>query len=641
MQPSFREACPPYLLSSLLSELDLDRAGLAAVRAAAATEGKAPAALHAYFCGARDFRHPVEEPAQPTAVQYQVAEDAVRNILIASPNYPPHDFGARIDWSFSAVPDREWLWQLHRMNSWLALAQVYRHSGDERYAQAWATQFLDWTEHNLVQGQPEYAWRTIEVGIRGNAWIGQFQLFRAAAAFTPAVCTAFLAACLEHARRLDAALTACSTGSNWRLMEAEGLAAIALRVPEFRAAAGWRDRAFAVLRDNLARQIRDDGMHFEQCFNYHQGCIGWFARTALLAQMNGQGESFGAAYFAGLEAMCAALMKMSFPDGTVAQFGDGHSTQSVRATLLEWAEPFRREDFRFVGSAGAAGRPPAEASYALPASGFYALRSGWDVDATMLILKCGPDGGWHCQPDNGSFELFAGGRRLTPDSGCYLYSGDADARAWFRRSAVHQTLTLAGADNAYAPRLRLWHSTADLDVLTVENAGSPEFTHRRTVLFAKPDLFLLVDEALGAAAGELRLHFQLAPAPDAAVIDPAGLSAATGFPDGVNLRIVGMPAPDLTLVEEEGQVSFNYGHREPRPAFAFVQLKPPSGAPLRMLTVLQPFAGAAAEPVLVRPMPGSLPGGARQEFALSVGLRRLRLGFDWQGGAGWRSENEP
>lgn len=631
------------MLADVLKNLDLNRPELAPVKEA---QGKgdeaAAAALRDYLRARTSFKHPIDrakrleakgKDRRPNA--QKGADDAVKNILIASPNYPPHDFGAKIDWSRNPVPDNEWLWQLHRMSSWHVLAQAYWNTGDERYAQAWARQFLDWAEHNLVEPKPACAWRTIEAGIRGNGWIGDYQHFVDAEAFTPRVCVAFLAACLEHARYLDAALAKRPGGSNWRLMEAEGLGAIALCFPEFADAAAWRKRSFAVLKSNIGEQVRGDGMHFEQCFNYHQGCIAWFARTAQLAKMNGYEAEFGEDYFKTIEAMCAVLLEMSFPDGTMPQFGDGHSRQDIRGTLRAWADFFKREDFRCVASAGKEGRKPEETAFALKESGIYAMRTSWDAGAACLVLKCGADGGWHCQPDNGTFELFAGGRRLMPDSGCYIYHGDDKGRAWFRQTRVHQTLTLDGKDAKYAPRLRLWEPGAELDALVVENAGYENFTHRRAVLFVKPALFVLVDEAIGEAPGEVRAHFQLAPGDKDAAFDEKAFAARTGFGAGTNLLVAGFPPEGARFEKEEGQVSFNYGKREPRPAFAFAARKGKEA--LRFVTVLVPYEGAAPK-VSVKPAGGAKPGGGRVELDVTAGGATARIGYDLDKAEAWRSK---
>jgi heparan-sulfate lyase len=324
--------------------------------------------------------------------------------------------------------------------------------------------------------------------------------------------------------------------------------------------------------------------------------------------------------------MCEVPMKLGLPDGSNTQFGDDHSRFNWRGTLSKWAHLFRREDLLFAATAGREGRAPAATAFALPESGFYSMRSGWDEKATMLVLKCGPDGGGHCQPDNGTFEIYAGGRRLTPDSGSYIYHGDDEARAdraWFRQTRVHQTMTLGGRDTAYAPRLLLWKPGAELDTLVVENAGYPDFVHRRAVLFVDRRYFVIVDEALGSAAGNAWLHFQLAPCE--AALDAAGLSARTGFAEGMNLLVQAMPQPGLALVPEEGRVAFQYGKKEPRPALRFELAK--TADPVRFVTVLVPFEGQPPEAsvALVGSPP---PGGDALELDAAVGDAKRRIGFN-------------
>ncbi|MCG3178942.1 MAG: Heparin-sulfate lyase [Phycisphaerae bacterium] len=623
----------------LLLHLDLDRPELAKVRAAATPEAAAAALLA--FYRARDgagFRHPVDRArrtkvlghyASPASIK--LADEACRNILITGASYPPRDFGDRIDWAHNPTRDNEWLWQLHRHSSWDRLADAYWHSGDEKYVGAFTRQFADWVARNPNDGKHDYAWRTIEAGIRGYRFIGLFQHFLDADAFRPAVLVAFMNSCRDHAVFLHDALGKRPEGNNWRLMEAEGLAFVAICFPQFKDAAAWRKRAFGVLNAQIARQVRPDGMHYEQCFNYHKGCISWLARTAQLARANGCEHEFGPDYFKRIESMVAALAVMSFPDGTTAQFGDTSSPVNVRDAVKPWADFFDRDDFRFFASAGKIGQPPADSAVALAASGFYSLRSDWGPDATCLVLKCGPDGGWHCQPDNGSFELFAGGRRLTPDSGTYIYSGDDAGRAWFRRTAAHQTLTLNGADSAYAPKLLLFEPGRTLDALVVQNASYKRLTHRRAVLFVDRRFFVIVDDAIGEAAGRVDVHFTLAPGK--AVIDAPGLSARTDLEGGTNL-LIRAAGEGFTLAQEKGEVSFHYGSREPRPAVAIGCAKDVLTAAVRLVSVLIPHQGKPPE-VAISPGQG-VAGGDRVELTVTVGSTRATLGYDLAKKEAWR-----
>ncbi len=36
------------------------------------------------------------------------------------------------------------------------------------------------------------------------------------------------------------------------------------------------------------------------------------------------------------------------------------------------------------------------------------------MDATQMVVKAGPKGEWHCQPDNGTFELWFNGKNFFP-----------------------------------------------------------------------------------------------------------------------------------------------------------------------------------------------------------------------------------
>ena len=86
----------------LLSRLDLDRPGLQAVKRTAGQPQAEAAALLAYYRTQSPFRHTVDRSQRSqlagryaTPRDMQIADDALRHVLLASPNYPPH--GATLD----------------------------------------------------------------------------------------------------------------------------------------------------------------------------------------------------------------------------------------------------------------------------------------------------------------------------------------------------------------------------------------------------------------------------------------------------------------------------------------------------------------------------------------------------------------
>ena len=227
---------------------------------------------------------------------------------------------------------------------------------------------VDWTRKNPRDADHTYAWRSIEAGIRGYRWTGQFRYFIDSPAFTPEVLVAFLNSCHDHATYL---MTQYRKGSNWALMEAEGMAFIAMTFPEFRESADWNAEAISRLNQEITRQVYSDGHQRELAFGYHVGSIGWFMRTYEMAKLNGKSGMFSDAYTRIIEEMCEVPMKLAFPDGSTPQFGDSWSGKPGQyyGQLKEWAALFDRPDFLYVATEGKEGTMPDATAFAFPESG--------------------------------------------------------------------------------------------------------------------------------------------------------------------------------------------------------------------------------------------------------------------------------
>lgn len=612
----------PLPAVELFPKLDLSREGLGKVRQAVEEQDLARAAreLLAYYRARRTVKHPVD-PDKRAASRGQcasepdlkAARDALKHIFVSQPSYPPHDCGKDIDWHTNPHPDVEWIVQLHRMYWWDPMGKAYWHTGDEAFAREWTLEFLDWKTKCPPTFQS--AWRMLEIGIRGHSLCSWYHYFRDSESFTPDFLAEFLATAYDHAVRLAPKYTA---GSNWGLMESEGLAFIAITFPEFKEAAAWRETALKRLSTELNGQVYADGLQRELSFSYHGGCIEWFIRTAELAETNG--VPVPQEYREKIQNMYHIMAYALKPDGTIPMFGDAWNSSGL-AKVREGASLYKRPDLEYIASLRGKerrGAEPPATSVAFPHSGYYIFRSAWRPDALWLALKCGPNGGWHCQPDNCSFELFAHGSYLMPDSGCFIYSGDAAHREWFKATAHHQCLTLDGKNSAYAPKLLLWQATPELTALTVENQSYKGLAHRRNVFLIQRKVFVLVDEASGDAKGERRLHFQFGP-PEAALGGDGAISVR-GRGQG---KLLFKPILEGFQAEPEtGQVAFQYRQKEPRSAFAYSLNDKPVFAAL-----LVPYVGETP-PVARASAPVGAGGQAYQpgddEMELQVALEGQR-----------------
>jgi len=414
---------------------------------------------------------------------------------------------------------------------------------------------------------------------------------------------------------------------NHRLAELRRSFCNGVDVPEFKRAEGWINDALTLLPRMIDDDIYDDGMNKELVFSYHTMYIGIFLDAYKLFRQHGYEKRLPPTYYPKLLKMAEIYALQSFPDFTICQFGDAWKAGDTGAFFRRQLAPFASDIpyFDYMASNGKKGPQPARRSAAYPESGFYFFRSAWRPDAVYMPLKCGATAEWHNQPDNGTFELFAYGRNLMTDSGCYLYGSTLPQeqrwRAWFRSTKAHQTLTLDNRDVTCTPTCLLWSETANLVALVLENQSYAGLKHRRTVLFVDNRAFLIHDEAIGGDAGSVRVHFQFAPCK----AEVQGLVARTCFDAGPNLIVKTVAlGNEVALEQEEGWISYTIAKKEPRPAWSWKVDKAAGDAQVAFLTALVPYREGEAPSELAASLKTE---GASRRFTLKVGpdTRTIRL----------------
>ena len=198
------------------------------------------------------------------------------------------------------------------------------------------------------------------------------------------------------------------------------------------AVVGWRRRADAVLDVELAEQFLLDGGHVERSPMYH-------ARLAhgLLDLVNVLPESdeLRVRIEQRLPEILRFVSTMRHPDGEIALFNDAALAVAPEpGAILEYA--------RRLGLVA-----PAFGAGCLPETGYHVWRS----ETAALIVDAGPLGPnylpGHGHGDIFSFELSIDGRRVVVDGGTSSYE-TGEERAWARSTRAHNTVEIAGADQA-------------------------------------------------------------------------------------------------------------------------------------------------------------------------------------------------
>ncbi len=250
---------------------------------------------------------------------------------------------------------------------------------------------------------------------------------------------------------------------NKAIFEQRGFFNVLHTFREFTDRKRWLGTAIGITCENLFAQTTSDGVQREWCGGYHSGVY----RDAL--EIENRVSDLGAVmpdgYHDRVRAMAGHIFGISTPDLGFPMFGDtarakkrsdDRTSWPLYETLTEAGRRFGEPTFSALADL-VQDKLPLNGSTAFPDAGLYAMRNNWTPDQVYMALHCSPPAiSSHDTPDNGTFELYAYGRWLMPDTGFYTYGHDKDARAWHRQTKVHPTMTLNGRDTNIAGRQLLW-----------------------------------------------------------------------------------------------------------------------------------------------------------------------------------------
>ncbi len=553
----------------------------------------------------------------------------------------------RVEWLHGRI---EWTHVLSRFGYWRDLGYAYWGTGNPIYAEDFVFLLKSWIADNPVPLKPSTdrgtngsVWRTLEVGIRSDVWFDALELFMDAPEFDAEAKYLMSRSLVEHARYLEAWSTKYRMG-NWQVCEASGLATIGIMLPEFKAAAGWRERGLRLLVDHMQRDVEPDGAHHELTPGYHTWVMMEFLKVGLLSRANGYE---GAGLLDRHEKMFEFLMDLREPDGacvTVGDAGHGRSPVHLAESLGVGALMYQRADLRYLGAEQGAeswlwlfgpgvfekyarlkAQPPAFTSVLLPSAQYAVMRTGWDKEARFLMFDCAPWGGGHSHQDRLQV-VVAAGRELLVDPGMYSYDQPLST-SYLRKSAAHNVLMIDGKEQpACDPELLAWHTDAAADFASGQ-IHTPELRHQRSVLFVKPDYWVVADFVAGSGAHELTRLFHFPLKAPASVVDGA---VQTGFETGSNIRVQVTDGARCEM--REGWIPVGDATAEKAPVAAFVEKR---SLPAAMGTVLTPFADPARLPV-VKSIPSSdplvvrlqvtFPNGQQDDIAMAAEKYLLRVG---------------
>ena len=532
---------------------------------------------------------------------------------------------------FAAVGDHKLVWELNRHQHFVTLAQAYALTGDERYPRGLLAQMSHWMDANPPKLGMNWA-SSLEVAFRAISWTWAIYLIRTSAALTPELYRRVLGMLYVHARHLELHLSTYFSPNTHLTGEALGLVYLGTHFPELRDAARWAERGEAILLAELERQVRPDGVYFEQSSYYHRYTADFYLHLALLRRQ--AGEALDERLADALEALLDHIVALMRPDRRWPLIGDDdggrllmlkrRDANDFRDTLALGGALLERPDYCFgagapapellwlLGSGGPARfermgmrQPKVPASY--PHGGYFVMRDGWGTRANYLAVDCGPLGGLnggHGHADTLAVEVAAQGRPMLVDPGTFTYVAPAEARDAFRASPAHSTVTVAGRSSSQPGtpfrwasraegRLLRWESTTGWTLFEGEHDGYadlvPPATHRRAILFVPQRCWIVRDTVVSSAMHPFEARWHAAPGIS---VEGSGDRACTlRDTSGIGLHIA---ASSGELRVEESWSSPVFGVRL-RSAICVSAMRPEHGNVI--VTALVP-AGPDEQPVI-------------------------------------------
>lgn len=606
--------------------------------------------------------------------------------------YQGLNYGPEIDWHLDAVhgkrvPLRPWfripyldfdqvgdskvVWELNRHQHLVTLAKAYRLTEEEIYGRELFQQWYDWREKNPYPMGINWA-SSLEVAFRSLSWLWVWHLLDGCPV-VPAHFPADLSQALAlNAQHINKFLSTYFSPNTHLLGEGVGLFFIGLLCPRLHSAWNWRDSGWKIILNEAQRQVRPDGMHFEQSMYYHTYALDFFLHSRILAERNQVPipQSFDQT----IEKMLETTVEFASA-GPAPQFGDddgGRVFDPSRNQQEHMLDPLvigsvlcDRADFKtksiqkteellwLLGGRGVQGfsellpQKPKSDSFAMEAGGVYVMRSS-GLTPYQLVVDAGPQGAGrsgHGHADALSVQLTANEKPLLIDPGTFSYADPCRERDWFRGTAAHNTVQVDDSSQADPAGPFEWTSRANgaldtwitgktFDFFVGTHTGYSQLPspvqHHRFIFHLKSRFWVIRDVLEGAGLHKVAASWHFAP------------GALHAIPDGA--IFVGDDVVPLALLctansscrKEISQDWYSpvYGKKEVSPTFRMTTHAP---LPVELTTMLIPHSEVTAHMGLLCSVESGHRGAPVKAFRYSTAITRDHLFFadkpgNWQVG---------
>ena len=567
--------------------------------------------------------------------------------------YRDLDYGDEIDWhldavhglrsplipwfkinflDFSQAGDHKVTWELSRHQHLVTLAKAWLLTGEEAYARETFAQWYSWQRANPYSLGANWA-SSLEVGFRSVSWIWLHHMLAECPVVPASFQNDLLHALALNGRHIERYLSTYFSPNTHLLGEAFALFFIGTLCPQISVADDWMKNGWRIVQQEALRQVRPDGVYFEQSLYYHVYALDFFLHARLLASRNGMEIPSGFdSVIRKMLAVIQAIAQAGPPDG----FGDDdggrvfnpsrNRAEHMTDPLAIGAALFHDENLRtsatlteeaiwlfgneaLLWTTQISDSPPRPKSQCFRDGGLYIAASS-EPFAEQMVIDAGPQGNGrsgHGHADALSVKLAFCGRPWLVDAGTCTYIGPGGERNTFRGTRAHNTLAIDGLDQAESEGPFAWSSIpkaeADLWIagtnFTLFAGSHPGYErlpepvrHRRFVFHLHGGFWLVRDLAEGNGSHLLETSWHFAPDLEVTNRGKAFVAAPAQSqpnPDGAN-HLTLLPVTDSRWKSEllSEHVSPAYGARLSAPV---VRCSARVGLPAEHAVLLIPSVG--------------------------------------------------
>lgn len=440
--------------------------------------------------------------------------------------YDTVKFDKEINWSLNPYKDNEWTFMLSRHRFFTSLTEGYLFTGDKKYIEVISYLMNDWIDNNKdIDALKNTTWRTIEAGIRIKNWVKSLEVLFNNNKIDKDLLCKVLVSINDHLVYLHENNKAERILSNWVILEQQGAFIAQIFFPELKVSQLYNKESIKTLEDAINFQVVEDGLHWEQSFQYHNEMLKCFLEILAIAEKNN--IEISDSIKKKVKDMLYATLYIMKPNHCQSNYGDSDE-EDLRDLMNLGAIIFKNSILKSYGNEkidlntlltyGFDGIEKFDSlekyeldkvSKAFEDTGLYFMRTGFGEEDSYSMFKCGFLGSGHGHSDTLHLEINCKGEDILIDSGRFTYSPDKEERIELKRPKSHNTNIINDSDftvctsswsnsSVATPLKGLYKFKENYDFVEGGHLGyinsSKSTVVNRKVLFIKPDIWVVSDE---------------------------------------------------------------------------------------------------------------------------------------------------